>query len=584
MSNRRVWIPLSLVLSAAGAQAAHAQALWKDVTSQTIGETAEWTSKLDLADLNGDGLVDILFANGPAYHKPGEPELTRIFLNQGTGKRFFEATDDIIGGEAGLTRVVKVRDVSGDGAPDILIAGSYQTQTRLLLGDGKGGFRDATDSNLPKIPTSAGDLEIGDVDGDGDLDLVFADWGASDPCTPTALACPPTSAVSPGGRQLLWRNTGDGHFEDATATSMPTTKVQWSWDAELVDVDNDLDLDYAISCKACEGSFLFINDGKGKFKDSSSQMPQFSNNYEFEPLDVNGDGFMDLVTINDGDQVSAGDVFDKREHVFLNDGKGGFKDATKDIWPASENVGADDNAIVVFDFDSDGDPDFLIGSLSGSDRLMINNDGKLKVQQRVLGGPDTQGTLGIAVADLNGDKKIDVVMSQGELADPEKVYFGDAGVKPDTAPPVIDLANRASLAGSTLTVRARIHDNKTPVMPHDFEGAPQLAVKIKGAAVASAPMQWYGGHLWRGQVEIPAGKKAESYQICAIDAAGNKTCTDPISASGGGGDSADCASGNCEQTEEPGGCSVGGVGANGMLAWLGALLALCAVSWRRARR
>ena len=37
--------------------------LWKDVTAETIGETSDWSNKVELADLNGDGLVDLLFAN-----------------------------------------------------------------------------------------------------------------------------------------------------------------------------------------------------------------------------------------------------------------------------------------------------------------------------------------------------------------------------------------------------------------------------------------------------------------------------------------------------------------------------------------
>jgi hypothetical protein len=41
--------------------------LWEDATKTTIGATKEWTNKVELADINGDGLVDILFANGGEY-------------------------------------------------------------------------------------------------------------------------------------------------------------------------------------------------------------------------------------------------------------------------------------------------------------------------------------------------------------------------------------------------------------------------------------------------------------------------------------------------------------------------------------
>ncbi len=69
--------------------------LWRDATAETIGETADWTNKVELADLNGDGWGDLLFANGGNYREPGEPTLSTVFLNQGPGKSFLDATAEI---------------------------------------------------------------------------------------------------------------------------------------------------------------------------------------------------------------------------------------------------------------------------------------------------------------------------------------------------------------------------------------------------------------------------------------------------------------------------------------------------------
>ena len=84
---------------------------------------------------------------------------------------------------------------------------------------------------------------------------------------------------------------------------MPDVRVRFSWDLELADVDNDYDLDVLVSCKRCAGSYLFRNDGAGTFTDDPRGLPQYTNNYEFEPMDLDGDGFLDLVTINDGEIV-----------------------------------------------------------------------------------------------------------------------------------------------------------------------------------------------------------------------------------------------------------------------------------------
>ena len=181
---------------------------------------------------------------------------------------------------------------------------------------------------------------------------------------------------------------------------------------------------------------------------------------------------MDLVTINDGEQVSAEDQFDRREHVFIADGQGGNRDGTADVWPAAANVGADDNAVVVLDVDSDGDPDFLIASLSGTDRLLVNQGGRLEVNQEVFGGAATPGTLGIAVADLDGDQRLDVVQSQGELAEDERVYFG-TGIQPDTG-------RAAHRSGRVARGRRRGVDPRPGARQQDPGGGARL---LRGRAV-----------------------------------------------------------------------------------------------------
>ena len=188
-------------------------------------------------------------------------------------------------------------------------------------------------------------------------------------------------------------NDGAASFTDATAERMPPTLVGFSWDLELVDVDNDWDLDAAVSCKACPSSLLYENDGSGTFSDvTEGRLPAYSNNYEFAPVDLDGDGFLDLVTINDGPQRSAG----LAEHVFRNDGAGRFTDVTDEWWPVEANPGWDDNVVVALDADSDGDADFLIGSLDGPDRLLLNDgSGALTLHDDVFNGSPSRGTLGI---------------------------------------------------------------------------------------------------------------------------------------------------------------------------------------------
>lgn len=469
--------------------------LWTDVSGAAIGASDQWSNKVELADIDGDGDVDILFADGGEFSFAGPPVVNQVLINDGSGV-FEDRSVEVFGDTGDLARAIKVRDLNGDGHPDIFVATTFESQSRLFLGGGGLVFEEVTETHLPRHPASVGDAEIGDVDADGDLDIVLADWGPGNPDS------------NAGAPPVLWLNDGSGSFIDAEVGQIPDVAVQWSFELELIDVDNDYDLDIAIACKRCTGSFLLINDGAGVFQDASANLPQYANNYDFEVIDLNGDGNQDLITVNDGPRLT--------EHVFLGDGSGTFVDATPDLWRDDANSGLDDNMVTVLDFDSDGDPDFLIAQLGTADRIMVNDGtGRLAKLSDVFDGQATNGTLDIAVADLNGDDILDVVQAQGERARDNRVYLGDA-LLPDTAPPVI-----SGVVGFDGVLHARVHDNKTPVAHHDWQRV--YATGPEG----EVELAWYGEALWRAAVPVTG-----DYQVCAIDRASNRTCAEQVTVVG----------------------------------------------------
>jgi hypothetical protein len=373
-----------------------------------------------------------------------------------------------------------------------------------LINDGHGHFTDESDARLPHTNCSFGDAEFGDIDGDGDLDLVAADWGDGDP-------------FNVRGRPRVWINDGTGHFVDETDRRLPSTKTGMSWDLTLLDADNDLDLDILVSCKACtDGGIYLENQGDGHFIDRSEVLPGSGNNYVFEAMDVDGDGDLDLVTINDGPNLHERLLLNK-----LNEDEGAFVDASDQIDAAANPDNADDNAAVFADVDGDGDVDVIIGSLSDKDRVWIN-DGTghfTAAKEDAVDGADTPGTLGVAVGDFDGDHKLDLVMVQGEQAFGDRVYQG-VDVPADTEAPHVDVPR-----AQDGFVYARAHDWHSPTRADDFSDI-HFAFDAKSNVI---PFH-LGEQLFRAA--IPAG--AKSVKLCATDRAGNAACSAELDLTPGG--------------------------------------------------
>jgi hypothetical protein len=87
----------------------------------------------------------------------------------------------------------------------------------------------------------------------------------------------------------------------------------------------------------------------------------------------------------------------------------------------------------------------------------------------------------------------------------------------DHVPPVVrtDLSSDAS---GSVTVHARVHSNKR-YLPGEL---PTIEVMWDDSGDLSAPLGWYGEHLFRATVEVPAG--ATGLRVCATDDAGNQSC------------------------------------------------------------
>lgn len=205
--------------------------------------------------------------------------------------------------------------------------------------------------------------------------------------------------------------------------------------------------------------------------------------------------------------------------MFRNDGKGRFRDATTTWWPAESNVGEDDNIAAFLDVDSDGDADFIIGSLSGPDRLLINDGHGHLTVALVFDGKDTPGTLGLALADLDGDGRMDVAMGRAKIHRPPTSAYSGKGPRARHRTAIRHDGRSLDGCGQAARPCARAR-SKSPSLSTEWK---RVEVEWTDAGGRhTMPMQWYGEFMWRA--EMPAGFASTSYRVCATDAAGNTAC------------------------------------------------------------
>jgi hypothetical protein len=173
-----------------------------------------------------------------------------------------------------------VCDVDGDHRPDFL----YGAGTGLLVRNTPQGFREVKNSGISYRPGGVGPI-FGDFDGDGLPDLFV----------PQPDGC------------KLFRNLGKGVFADVTATAGPLGRPLGAVCAAWGDLDNDGKLDLVLGCLHCPNRF-FRNKGDGTFEDATESLGLQQRIFNTQALclaDLNGDGYLDLVLNNEGQESAV---------------------------------------------------------------------------------------------------------------------------------------------------------------------------------------------------------------------------------------------------------------------------------------
>jgi len=237
-------------------------------------------------------------------------------------------------------------DMDGDGDIDICLLANalyWSEEHAVWINDGSGYFQNQN-YRLPPLPSYYDGLDVADIDGDLDPDLLVRDREQQT-------------------RPLLLVNNGAGFFSDETLQRLPDTdSLGYRSPGKFADLDGDRDFDIVLPYNGRCG--ILINDGTGFFTNESNvrgaDLPDPSTIRSIKPCDLDNDEDEDLVLGDHGYSI----------HILINVGGGYFENQTARRRPIQY---LSTWGIVAADFDGDGDVDvFRDGTGAASNNIYIN--------------------------------------------------------------------------------------------------------------------------------------------------------------------------------------------------------------------
>jgi len=331
-------------------------------------------------DYDDDGNTDLYVSS------PIQPA-NLLFRNNGDGSFTRITSGNAIVDEKGTTATFEPAggswvDYDNDSRLDLLVANGLNLngshQNLLYHNEGNGVFTKITSSPLSTEIVRSFAPAWGDYDNDGNLDIFL---------------------INNGGRNLLYRNKGNGVFEKITAgdivnEALTTFGIAWG------DYDNDGDLDLVIADDSGK-NYLYRNNGGGTFTRLNPFVSPSASSFGCNWADYDNDGDLDVIFSG----------YNGKNALFRNNGDGSFTRVLEG--PLVNDPGSNSQGFAFGDYDNDGWQDIFVANSSGKDYLYHNNgDGTF---MRVTAGSianDTVGSFAGAWGDYNNDGFLDLAITR----------------------------------------------------------------------------------------------------------------------------------------------------------------------------
>lgn len=545
-------------------QSASAQA-FQNLSATRIPISGGSTENVDFADLDQDGDFDAILAEGgDSGDDQNNLWINRGFEPGGTIGFFADRTATQFPALLDQSRDIEFVDLDNDGDVDIYISNTSAISNQsnhwwINMGGAQGGtvgfYQDQTTArwlNLNTTPTSIAnslllpsgfidwscDCDFGDLDNDGDIDLVHSTYGGTfNGNVPTRLFLNDGTGhyteFNPSSFRLTTQNIlagnpaiwAEGTQQANTANNTGTNSdvASSALDIDVMDVDGDLDLDILHGARQ-EVPRMFFN----RFQENGGVLGAFRDvttlsfpagwstgdgHYEQEMGDCDNDGDLDLYGLNWLQGPAFNDI------TMRNDGIGIFSNIV-----VLSGSSADDNEGDFLDYDNDGDLDLYVANFSGQDKLYRNNFTGAGFSYTNVTTTQLPSLNRVALdadcADLDNDGDTDIIVANDNNA--EEYYLNNNTNVADTfapRPTNLEQAPARTAGANPTVVRVQVYDNASYYETWYINVQLEYRV-LPTVAFTQVAMQASQGQIWRGLIPGALAGTIE-YRVRATDRRGN---------------------------------------------------------------